>query len=275
MKKGFGKFIKIGIVALSLIILVTGCSQAPGASSEQSKLEAVQSSGKLVLGTSADYPPYEFYAEVDGALQVVGFDIEIAKEIAKDMGVELEIRDMDFDGLLSALVTGNIDMIIAGMVPSDERKKSVDFSVPYYSAEQTMVVRAADFDKFSTVEDFTGLTVGAQTATIQEEIAKEQIANAELRTLSVITDLVMDLKTNRIDGVVLVEPVAKAYAENNDDVVVSQLHFGQEDGVAVAVAKDTDDFLNSINTTLERLLAEDMISQFIVEATELASEQSE
>ncbi|MCC5912650.1 MAG: transporter substrate-binding domain-containing protein [Clostridiaceae bacterium] len=268
-----GKKKALILLILAVALVFTGCAQTSGG--EANKLTAVQESGKLVLGTAADYPPYEFYAEIDGELQVVGFDIDIAKEIAKDMGVELEIRDMDFDGLLPALVTGNIDMIIAGMVPSEERKESVDFSIPYYAAEQTMLVRAEDYDKFATVEDFTGYTVGAQTATVQEGIAKEQISNAKLRSLSVITNLVMDLKTDRIDGIVLVEPVARAYAESNDDLVLSQIHLGAEDGVAVAVAKDTEDFLASINTTLERLLVEDKISEFIAQATELADKQNQ
>ncbi len=238
------------------------------------KIEAIQSAGKLVLGTSADYPPYEFITEVDGNLEVVGFDIEIAREIANDLGVELEIRDMDFDGLLAALVAGNIDFIVAGMVPTEERKESVDFSIPYYSAEQRFLVRAEDAAELNSIESLTGKRIGAQISTVQEEIAKEQIQDpAELRLLSRINDIVMDLKSDRIDGVVLVGPVAESYAKADDQLQLSDISFGQEDGVAIAIAKGNDDLTASINASLERMMEADMINQFIAEATALADEQ--
>lgn len=238
------------------------------------KIEAIQSAGKLVLGTSADYPPYEFITEVDGNLEVVGFDIEIAREIANDLGVELEIRDMDFDGLLAALVAGNIDFIVAGMVPTEERKESVDFSIPYYSAEQRFLVRAEDAAELNSIESLTGKRIGAQISTVQEEIAKEQIQDpAELRLLSRINDIVMDLKSDRIDGIVLVGPVAESYAKADDQLQLSDISFGQEDGVAIAIAKGNDDLTASINASLERMMEADMINQFIAEATALADEQ--
>ena len=111
----------IGVMTFSLI----GCSKT---TESASTLEKVKESKKLVIGTSADYPPYEFHKEINGKDEIVGFDVEIAKEIAKDLGVELEIKDMSFDGLLPALKTGTIDMALASMNPSEERKESVDFS---------------------------------------------------------------------------------------------------------------------------------------------------
>ena len=109
-----------------------------------------------------DYPPYEFHKLIDGKDEIVGFDIEIAKQVAADLGVKLEIVDMKFEGLLPALVTNDIDFIVAGMVADEERAKTVDFSVPYYAAEQRMVVRLADKDKYKDPEALVGLKVGAQ-----------------------------------------------------------------------------------------------------------------
>ena len=108
-------------------------SEEPKASG---KIDEIKAKGKIVLGTAADYPPYEFHKEIDGKDNIVGFDIEIAKAIAADLGVELEIKDMKFDGLLAALVAEDIDFIVAGMVATEERKQSVDFSISYYEAEQ-------------------------------------------------------------------------------------------------------------------------------------------
>ena len=121
---------------------------------------------------------------------------------------------------------------------------------------------------------FRGLAPEAREDAVQETIATEQIPGAgELRFLSRINDLVMDLKTDRIDGIVLVGPVAASYAKADDQLVVSDISFGQEDGVAIAIAKGNDDLTASINTTLERLMADDLITQFIAEATALADEQ--
>ena len=238
------------------------------------KVADIQSAGKIVLGTAADYPPYEFIAEIDGNLEVVGFDIDIAREIAKDLGVELEIRDMDFDGLLAALVAGNIDFIVAGMVPTEERKQSVDFSIPYYSAEQRFLVRADEAGELNTIESLAGKRIGAQISTVQEEIAKEQITDpAELRFLSRINDLVLDLKSDRIDGIVLVGPVAASYANADPQLEMSAISFGQEDGVAIAIAQGNEDLVDAINATLTRLMDADLINQFIADATALADEQ--
>ncbi|NBG88604.1 transporter substrate-binding domain-containing protein [Isachenkonia alkalipeptolytica] len=261
---------------ITLLITTVGCSATAEDAQAENKLEEIQASGKLVLGTSADYPPYEFYAEIDGELQIVGFDIDIAKEIAKDMGVELEIVDMQFDGLLAALVADNIDMIVAGMAATEERKESVDFSTSYYEAEQTMLVRKEDYEKFQSISDLEDHRIGVQMATVQEGIAQEQVSNAkEIKSLGKISDLVLELNYGNIDSIILVDTVAMAYAENNEDLTLSQISFGKEDGVAAAVAKGHEEFLASVNQTLERLIADGSIDQFIEDAVILADQQNQ
>ena len=135
MKNGIiKKLIAVAAVA-TIAISMVGCgsnAKKESTNSNTSALEAIKSKGKLVVGTSADYPPYEFHKEIDGKDQIVGFDIEIAKQFAKDLGVELEIKDMAFDGLLVALQADKVDMVFAGMTPTDERKQNADFSDIYY-----------------------------------------------------------------------------------------------------------------------------------------------
>lgn len=279
--KGLLAILLIGLMVFS----IAGCQKETASEVEESqenaqeeaavetKLDKIKEKGVLVLGTAADYPPYEFHKEIDGEDTIVGFDIEIAKEIAKDLGVELEIKDMKFDGLLAALVADNIDFIVAGMVPKPERMEVVDFSIPYYQAEQMMLIKAEDADKLKSPEDFEGLVVGAQKSTVQEEIVLEQLSNSQYKGLSKITDLVLELKNNKVDGLVLVGPVAKAYAKQNDDLIVPDFNFGKEDGVAVAVNKGNAELLESINNTLQKLLDEGKIDEFISEATLLAEEE--
>lgn len=253
------------LIILSLALSFSGCTK-------ESKLDQIKKSGKIVLGTAADYPPYEFHKEIDGKDTIVGFDIEIAKAIAEDLGVELEIKDMKFDGLLAALVADKIDFIVAGMVPTEERAQSVDFTTQYYQAEQSILIRAEDADKFKTKEDFKGALVGAQKSTVQEEIAKD-IEGAEVKGLSKITDLVLELTNDKIDAIVLVKPVATAYSKSNPKVYVPEISFGTEEGVAGAVNKGNKELVEEINKTLERLIEEGKIDQFVSEATELAEEQ--
>jgi polar amino acid transport system substrate-binding protein len=239
---------------------------------EKSKLDEIKEKGVIVLGTAADYPPYEFHKEINGEDHIVGFDIEIAKAFAEDLGVELEIKDMKFEGLIAALVADNIDFIVAGMVPKPERAEVIDFSIPYYQAEQSILIKAEDVDKFTKPEDFEGTVVGAQKATVQEEIVLNQITGAEYKGLSKITDLVLELKNDKVAAVVLVKPVADAYANQNDDLIVPEISFGTEEGVAAAVNKGNAELLAELNKTLENLIETGELDTFISEATLLADE---
>src|SRR5690606_4952410 len=114
---------------------------------------------------------------------IVGMDIEIAKKIAEDIGVELEIKDMQFDSLIPALETNNIDMILAGMSATKERQVSVDFSEPYYFATQNIVIRAEDEELYASKKDFSGKVIGAQMGSLQETLAKSEMKDSELITL--------------------------------------------------------------------------------------------
>lgn len=271
------KKIIIGILIISMMVAMVGCgktaTKANANSNSVDKLAKIKEKGKIVLGTAADYPPYEFHKLINGKDEIVGFDIEIAKQIATDIGVELEIVDMKFDGLLPALVTDDIDFIVAGMVANEERKQSVDFSMPYYQGKQRMLVRIEDKDKLKEPEDFKGLKVGAQKSTIQEEIVIEKFSSAEYIGLSKITDLVLELKNKKIDGLILAEPVAIAYVAQNKDLYMPEVILGQEDGISVAVNKgNSDNLLKAINETLEKLIKDGSIDKFVQNASALAEE---
>src|SRR6056297_2554465 len=240
------KIISIILVVIMMLTFV-GCSQPssdqpnqdaeepaeneaeeePEEAKEETKLDKIKEKGVIVLGTAADYPPYEFHKEIDGEDHIVGFDIEIAKAFAEDLGVELEIKDMKFEGLIAALVADNIDFIVAGMVPKPERA---------------------------------------------EVIVLNHISGAEYKGLSKITDLVLELKNNKIEAVVLVKPVADAYANQNDDLIVPEISFGTEEGVAAAINKGNAELLAELNKTLENLIETGELYTCISEATLLADE---
>lgn len=268
------KMISIILMVAMMAVLITGCATSSGemASTEgttaaaNDKLSQIKAKGVLVLGTSADYPPFEFHMEIDGKDTIVGFDIDIAKKIADAIGVELQIIDMKFEGLLPALTAGKIDLIVSGMTPTDERKQSVDFSIVYYDAMQTMLVASANVDSLTTVEAFTGKKVGVQKASVQEALAKETFTSSEVKAIDKIPNLIMELKTNKVDGLVLAEPVAKQYAAANADLAVNGLDLGSEGGAAVAVQKDSGAFLEIINETIQGLLDSGEMDQLITDA---------
>ncbi|MEG0775312.1 ABC transporter substrate-binding protein [Clostridium sp.] len=280
MKKNLLKNIALTAVIGIMSFSFAGCSKASngGESKEASTKEVVattidkiKESKKLVIGTSADYPPYEFHKEIDGKDTIIGFDVDIAQEIAKDLGVELEINDMKFDGLIAALKTGKVDMVLAGMNPTDERKQSVDFSKIYYTAEQAVIVRAEDKDKYKSLADLKGKEVGVQKGSIQEGLATEQIEGATVKGLGKVTDLVLELKNKKVDAIIVEVPVAKFYAEKNTDLVITDCKFAIEEGEqgsAIAIQKGDEAFVEAVNKTLDRLIKEGKIEEFVVKANE-------
>ncbi len=268
MFKNFMNKITLGLLLVCLVVGVTGCGNAKVEESV-SKIEQIKKAGKIVLGTSADYAPYEFHKEINGKDEIVGFDVAIAKEIAKDLGVELEIKDMKFDGLLAALNSGNIDFIVAGMTPTEERKKSVDFTNIYYTAVQTLMVKAEDKDSIKSLEDLKGKKIGAQKGSIQEEIAND-IEGAQVKSLGKVSDLMLELKNDKVDGLVVELPVASAYVSKNKDLALADVQFEDEvGGSAIAIKKGNNDLVEAINTTLDKLIKDDSISKFVTEATEM------
>lgn len=274
-------FVSAIILLCAIVIGTAGCGASAGTSgaasnstsdtaNANSKLAKIKKAGKLIVGTSADYPPYEFHKVSSGKDEIVGFDIMIAQEIAKDLGVQLEIKDMKFDGLLAALDAGNVDMVIAGMVPKEERKKVVDFSKIYYQSVNNVIIRAEDKDKLKAIDDLKGKTVGAQKSTVQEDIVKNQMKSSQLKSLSKVTDLILELKNKKIDALVIDKPVAEAYAANNKDLAVSGIQLESADkGCAVAVKKGNQDFVDAINKTLDRLMSAKSIDKFVTDANNM------
>lgn len=230
------------------------------------KLQAIKDKGVLVLGTSADYPPFEFHIEVEGKDTIVGFDIDIANKIAENIGVELEIVDMKFEGLLPALTAGKIDLIVSGMTPTDERKQSVDFSLTYYDARQTMLVLTEAVGTLNTIEAFDGKILGVQKSSIQEDLAKTMFTSSEAKAIDKIPNLIMELKTGKVDGLILAEPVAKQYATANPDLSLNGLDLGSEGGSAIAVQKDSGTFLEAIDATIKTLMDSGEMDQIISDA---------
>ena len=271
MKKGFLKKLAVAATVTAIAISMVGC----GASKQQSVLEKIKSNGKLVVGTSADYPPYEFHATVDGSDKIVGFDMDIAKAVADDLGVELEIKDMDFDGLLVALQANKVDMVFAGMTPTDERKENADFSDIYYEATHRFILRNGDEGSVKSFDDLKGKKIGVQKGSIQEGIAKDNFDEANIKSLAKVTDLILDLKNNKVDAILVEEGVAKLYCSKNEGISAAENFVVKDDngGAAIAFGKNQAELQTEVNKALKKLKDEDKISEYVTAANELAGEQ--
>ena len=277
MKKGLMKKIIATAVLGIMTMGLAGCgsSNDKNSASKTDLLEKIQKNGKLVVGMSADYAPYEFhYIDENGKDVIGGFDVDIAKEIAKDLGVELELQDMNFENLVAGVSSGKIDLAISGMTPDEERKKAIDFSEIYYVAEHGMLVRAEDKDKYKTFENLKGQKVGAQMGAIQAKIAEEKVPEADLQLLSNVNDLVLALKGGKIEALVVELPVAEMIVKNNPELIIAEEKVKDtEGGSAVGIQKNQEALVEQINSTINRIKEEKLLDQFIIEANELAEKQ--
>ncbi|WNF37865.1 transporter substrate-binding domain-containing protein [Bacillaceae bacterium IKA-2] len=225
MKKG-NKILSMALSGVLAIGLLTAC----GAEDKET----------LVMGTSADYPPYEF---IDTAVSedIIGFDVDVANYIADQLGFELEITDMDFAGLVPALTNNRVDFVLAGMTPTAERLENVDFSEIYYVAEQ-MIVTKTD-SGISNLADLQGKTLGIQLGSIQVDLAKdiaEKVGGVEVVERNRITDLIQELKSNRIDAAIIEDKVAEGHLNANEELEAFIIEEEEEAGSAIAFPKDSD-----------------------------------
>ncbi|WP_226585587.1 ABC transporter substrate-binding protein/permease [Microseira wollei] len=204
---------------------------------------------KLVMVTSADYPPYEFRDTASGKDDIIGFDVDIAKYITNQLGYDLEIKDTDFSGIIPALQSGRADFAMAGMTPTEERQKNVDFSDIYYEAKNTIVTRKGS--NLKTPKDLSGKKVGVQLGSTQEKTAKE-FKNVQLVALNRTGDLIQEVKARRIDAAVIEDTIAKGFIANNPDLQFSTIPSKPEEaGSAIAFPKNSR-LVNDFN----RILAE-------------------
>ena len=256
--------------AMMLVVLMVLSMAACGKKEEGSSIDKIKDAGKLVVGTSADYPPYEFHTEIDGEDTIVGFDISIAQAIADELDVELEIVDMSFDNLLMSLANDEFDMVIAGMTADDERKKTTDFSVPYLESKNLILVRAEDADKYTSLEDLEGAKGGAQTGSKPFEHCVTYCGEESSVGLKKVQDLVMELEAGKLDVVFLDYMTVLSYADAKDSLVAVDVNIPvTSDGYSVALKKGNTELTEFVNGVLEDLKEAGKIEEFIVEAKKL------
>lgn len=228
----------------------------------------------LVMGTSADYAPFEFmYKGENGTMQYGGIDVSVGQYIAENMGKELKVENMAFDYLLPALVKGDFDIVISAMEVDEKRLQSADFSDPYYTdLPPAILVKASNAASYKTLADFAGKSVAAQTGTTKLDIVNDQLTGANAVPLQLVTDMVNELVNGKVDAIVVDGAVAKQYAETNKDLVIADAssELGAAQPYCVAVAKgDPKGLLPAINAAIAKMNEENKLESFISAADAL------
>ncbi|OON86498.1 hypothetical protein BXO88_06955 [Oribacterium sp. C9] len=227
--------------------------------------------GKLTIGTSPDFAPYEFYHINNGNPELVGFDISLAQKIADELGLELQVVPIDFDGILMELQNGNIDLGISGFSPSPERAQTFDFSDIYYTGGQAFVIRKADADKYKDYAAFDKLPVGAQTGSIQMGLAEKNTPNANIIGLAKVTDIVSEMVSGKLEGAFIEKAVAEQYIKNYPELQIAWDVEYDTEGSAIALKKGSD-LAPAVNKVISEVLADGTMDEYIATAQELASD---
>ena len=243
MKKTL-KVIALALAAATMALAFTACGNN-------------EKGDKLVFGTNAEFPPFEFIAANGVIGEFDGIDMAIAKNIAEENGMTAEISNMEFDSLLIALENGQIDAVIAGMTVTEERAKSVDFSTPYYEATQVMIVKEdSDIAK-------AGDMAGKKIAVIQGYTGEVCVSEMGYEYISFKkgTDAIMELVNGKADVVVIDSATAGKYVADNEGlkIVEDSEAFASEE-YAIAVKKGNTELLDKVNASVEKMLAEGKIA---------------
>lgn len=270
------------VLALTLALGITACGSKnsdtpapstpePGSQTEQAPSSAEHADGafttvaegKLIMATNATFPPYEY---LEGS-EVAGIDVEIANAVAQQLGLELEVDDMEFNSITEAVKNGKADIGLAGMTVTEERLESVDFTVSYATGVQVVVV--TEGSPITSVDDLlaegASHQVGVQLNTTGDIYATSDIESAGLGTIqrySKHADAMQALLTGKVDCVILDNEPAKAFVEQLDGLKILDTKYAVED-YAAAMNKENKALFEAVNHALQELLENGTIAEII------------
>jgi len=254
--------IVIVLVIISTILLA-GCKSTK----EVNHLEKMRAANKAVVGTSADYPPFEY---IDEEGNFAGFDIELMEEIVKRMGLKLEWQDMPFDSLITAVQEGKIDMAISTFNYTEERAKLVDFSDPYYVTQDAFIVTSSFTGDFTKAEDAANFKVGVQSGTVQDEWITEELigtglmSEANLSRYERVDQAALDLKAGRIEILLADDVPAIALTNQFDDfkiILKDMLYTGP---LNIVLPKGSTELQTEVNRIIAELQAEGFVDDLAI-----------
>ncbi|MBO7670048.1 MAG: transporter substrate-binding domain-containing protein, partial [Oscillospiraceae bacterium] len=245
-------------------------------------LEKIKAEGVLTVALSPDFSPMEFVdSSKTGQDQYVGFDVTLAKYLAEELGVKLEIQAMSFDACQTAVSTGSVPMSISGYSWTETRAENYDLSDYYYAGEneteQVLLIRAADAEKYTKPEDFDGKDVGAQNASLQMQLVTEQLPNANCVTIGEIGVGVLELQNGNIEALAVADGNGTQIIANNPDLVKCSWQFdvkAEYEANVVMMHKDEPELLAAVNAALKKAYDGGLYAGWYADALELAASAS-
>lgn len=264
------------ILAIALVALIALSTVFAGGSSEKAsvdKLTKIKESGKLVVGTEAQYAPYEFK---DADANFVGCDIWLAQQIADELGVKLEIVDMSFDGIIPAVTSGQVDIGIAAFTATPERAEVIDFSSSYETSTQYLVVKAGNEDVYTTKESLKGQKIGAQKGTNQSQIVLKAFPDSELFELAKYPALALEVQNGNIAALVADQAAGQSIIESSEGKLANaNFKFDEIDGAVgtknAVIQKGNPEFLAAVNKVIDRVVADGSFQAEFDKAVALAA----
>ena len=230
-----------------IMILMCGCSK--------------KDKNQLVMVTEAGFAPYEYYENGE----VVGVDVDIAREIAKYLGKKLVVKDIAFDSIINEVKTGKADFGAAGISYSDDRAKNVDFSINYAVSKQVVIVN--NNSSITNVNGISNKKIAVQLGSIADTFVTERYKNANVVRQKKYLAAIEDLKTGKVDCVVMDELPAKEIVSKNEGIKILDGSL-TNDSYGMIVKKGNKELLDAINTVLQNLKDEGKIDEFIIKHTE-------
>lgn len=229
--------------------LLAGCGQNGSVSEKDT----------LIVGTNAEFPPFEY---VDDNGEPDGFDMALIKAVGEKLGKSVEIQNMEFDSLVSS-IGSKIDLAIAGMTVTEEREKTVDFSEPYYTAVQFVIL--PNGSSISTFDDLQGCKIGVQMGTTGDFTASE-IAGATVSRYNKGVDAVNDLLNGRLDCVIIDKNPAETFVSIHSDeiVAVDGAQFGfEEESYAIAMPNGDTQLVSQVNSAIKEIKEDGTYDQLV------------
>ena len=276
------KMKKLVCMLLAVLTVFALCACGGSSNSDKSALQEIKDSGVLTVALSPDFSPMEFVdSSKSGQEQYVGFDVMLAQFIAEELGVKLEIQAMSFDACQTAVSTASVPMSISGFSWTEERAENFELSDYYYAGEneteQVLLIRKADADKYKSAEDFDGVDVSAQNASLQMMMVTEQLPNAKAYTVGDIGVGVLELQSGNIEALAVAAGNAEMIISSNPDLVVCEWEFdvkAEYEANVVLITKGETELLEAVNAALQKAYDAGYYGDWYEEAVELAKSEN-
>ena len=265
------KKLLLGLAGIFALTSLAACS------SSTNTLDKVKNKGTLTVALNPHFAPFEFKTIQDGKDTIAGADIEIAKAIGDELGVKVKFSEMSFDNVLASVQSGKADIAISGISATKERQKIFDFSDTYYDSETVLLVKKDATEKtYKQISDFSKKSIAVQKGSIQENIAKANLSDANVVSLAQTGEAINELKSCQVKGVVLEKAIAKGYVDQNSDLTMSDIALKSDsnDAYAVAMPKGSDDLKAKVNKIIAKLKKEGKIDSYVQDAYALSLKSS-